>query len=214
MDEGSGRTRGPLTWSAAYAWVQAKLVALRVALQSLPIVGLLLIQPVRQHLWALTQAILTALFGTIGIWVVALVISIKTNPVSLAPAWVELTKATLRGDVLIVVPSLVAPVFLLLFVTKDNPRIRRHQIGLFAFAILVSAAVSFVYLTKIASNVPDNGFLVAVSRLCFLTACAVLYLYFLLKDLPDELLPQIQASGANVERDLVEMRRERSHEAH
>jgi len=107
----------------------------------------------------------------------------------------------------ILIPSLVAPLYLLLATLKNNDRVRRHQIALFSFAALLSLVTIFFYDRRISNQTGNVPGLVWSSAVTFVVAFVLLYLYFLLDDLHGSLLKRIQSSGDSLTKDVLALRK-------
>jgi hypothetical protein len=159
--------------------------------QHFPAVGLVFSLTPREQLPALRDASLSFCLGTIGAWLAPTILALENaRPMNIQSVFDRLILASEQGDVLILVPSLVVPLFLLIFeLLDDNPKILRgHQIALFLAWLGLTAVSMGIYITKVASSVADVRFLVGSSVIAGVMCFVALYLYFLLLHLPQDVL--------------------------
>jgi hypothetical protein len=183
--------------------------AARQKVERVPGLGLVSMVPFIKHPLALRDAVITIFFGTAAVWLSPIILMLEqANPVGWQPVFANLLKATSRGDVLILVPSLVAPLYLLLAILKDNRLMRLHQVTLFIFAALISIGMLAIYVTKVADNIADKSFLLTASKWGIGLSSGTLYLFFLLDYLPDNLLSDLQARSTTLKDDVLSLRKQ------
>jgi hypothetical protein len=153
---------------------------------------------------------ITAFLGSIGVWLAPIIIVAETTrPFAFTPIVQKLSAAALHGDVLIVVPSLLAPLLLLLAVLKDNSLLRMHQISLVVLALIFGSIAVVLYVTKIANNVADDNLLRGASTVCFAASLFLLYFHSLEDSLkPETVLEIVRREGATVAEKLTHLRGE------
>lgn len=124
------------------------------------------------------------------------------------PIVANITTATIKGDVLILVPALIAPLYLISVSLVDNPNLRKHQTAVLACSLLLAGGTLLVYVTKIANTVADSNFLLKWSEWGFFAAFVLLYFYFLQTHLQGkDALPALQEANAPLTEELSAMRR-------
>ncbi len=129
---------------------------------------------------------------------------------AISPVIVNLSKVMGHGDVLILVPALIAPLYLLsIALLYSSPPLRTHQWTIFILSGGLAAATLLVYVTKIANNVADTDFLVGCSKYAFVFAFALLYGYFLQTHLDgSDAVHPLQESNAALGVELERLRGE------
>ncbi len=200
-----------LTWESfkdeIRPW-QDRLRVLRQRLEGLPGFGIVFMVPASGHILALRDAFIIAFFGSIGLWLAPVVSALEmANPMTFTAIFSNLKSATTRGDALILVPSLVGPLYLVVAGLSDNPKRKRHQISLFVFAILIAAGSLVIYVTKIANTIADPQFLIHASTMGFFISFVVLYLYFLTAYIPGDVLPALQNAPKSLTEQVLELRK-------
>jgi len=143
---------------------------------------------------ALLSAFLSVFFGSIGIWL----------PLSISYGIDPNAKLVAR-DIFILVPSLVAPLYILLIYLSRGARLRSHQVALILLSSMLSI-VSLVYWARSSSSPKDN----LTSYLCWMIAVSffLLFYYYLHLNVNDaEVGDEVKSSEKSVAADLVEIRK-------
>ncbi|HEV2737573.1 MAG TPA: hypothetical protein VGU66_03245 [Candidatus Elarobacter sp.] len=172
-------------------------------LEATPALGLLLVVSWKKRRLAFRDSFITVCCGLVGIWLPLL---LRYGIDAQATFDESMTKVALRGEVFILVPSLVAPLYLLLAALKDNKRMRRHQVGLFTYAAIASMLALFFW-GRNAHAEHVNTALVAQSAFAFLSAFGLLYLYHLVTDLPDSVLEGFKRTSKSLTTDVINRRK-------
>ncbi|MDB5071116.1 MAG: hypothetical protein JWM87_2227 [Candidatus Eremiobacteraeota bacterium] len=180
------------------------------AIKKIPIIGLIFSSSLRKHGIALSLAVLAVFAGALGVWLPALVhVLHESTPFGLEPILARVNMTTAKnGELLILVPSLLAPCGLLLFGPWKEADRLWHQIGIIAVTALVYLAAVVVATTQLSGGVKDTHALISASWIGLLLAMIMLYLYELL----DRLSPNVFSSNDAQERNLLNQlldRRER-----
>jgi len=180
-------------------------------LQHTALIGLPLSASRHQQLAAVRNALISLAIGTLGVWLAPAVWGLQhLNPFSFGPLLGKLGAVADRGDAIVIVPSLLVPLFLVLFELGKEQSVRKHQVWLLGIWLVITFVSAIVYVTLVASTVADT---VLLTRLSFglLVACLVLlYLYYLLESVPGNPLQELRQEGADlVERVAERMRAQR-----
>src|SRR5580658_9384350 len=137
--------------------VQELPALLRRLFEAIPAIGLIGMVPFRGQVRAVLYSFITIVAGSIALWLAPMVSSLEHDvPVTSSAVLGRIAAASLKGELLILVPSLLAPLFLLIFALTNNQRMQTHQKGLFMGSIMIAAASLLIYVTKIANNVADQ----------------------------------------------------------
>jgi hypothetical protein len=171
-------------------------------LQLTPAFGLILLANWKQRRIAGRDAGLTVLFGAIGVWLpLALHYGIDTQPTFTQ----NLHNVADRGEVFILVPSLVAPLLLLMAALRQNTRMRRHQVGLISYSLFASA-LALIFWAR-SSHGQSVDFWLAIWTLgAFVTSFVLLHVYFLSINLSDSVLEQVKGTSKSLTAAAVSLR--------
>jgi hypothetical protein len=201
-----------LVVAAVAAVVAVRLIGPRrcfVFIQRLPGVGLVFSMTPGGQLLALRDASCTFIVGTIGAWLApAIRVMQNARPVTWPALADRLRDASTKGDFLILVPPLIVPLLLLLFLLiRENPRVMRgHQIVLVVVGLILTGISMTIYITRVASQVSDQRFLIGSSTWSMTICLVALYLYFLLYHLPNDFVARLQQEQTDLT-DRVHARR-------
>jgi len=172
-------------------------------LEGTPGFGILLVASAKKHRLAARDSLLTVICGAIGVWLPILFRYGKDAQTTIDDS---LAKVAARGDLFILVPSLLAPLFLLLAALKDNKRMRRHQVALFVFSA-IAALLALLFWGRIDPNQTLDVWILRQSVFAFVSSLTLLYLYFLAADLPDTVLDKFKRSSTDLTTQVVERRK-------
>lgn len=172
-------------------------------LEAIPAFGLLFLAPAKKHRLAARDSALIVGFGAIGIWL-PLVLHYGLDAHATFDARLE--NIALRGDIFILVPSLLAPLYLLLGGLRDNTRMRRHQVGLFTFSVLASAIALIFWDRSSSSNSVDVGLVLQIVFSLFVSFL-LLYVYYVSADLPTSVLETVKKTSATLTAGVLKRRK-------
>ncbi|MEA2719121.1 MAG: hypothetical protein QOJ39_985 [Candidatus Eremiobacteraeota bacterium] len=208
-----------LAAAGLYIWRRARFAGAGIILyarqlwsatKKVPVIGLVFSSSLRKHAIASSLSLLAVIAGALGVWLPALVYVLHASAPfgpQLILTRVNVTTAT-NGELLILVPSLLAPCGLLLFGPWKEAARLWHQVGIIAVTALVYLAAVVVATTQLSGGVKDTNALVLASWVGLALAVIMLYLYELL----DRLSPNVFSSNDAEEKNLLNQlldRRER-----
>lgn len=184
-------------WRGIQKWAEPK-----------PVLGLIAVAPLGVQGRALWYAFVTATVGSIGLWLPQATKAVETQlHLGAAAVVANIVDATLRGEMLILVPALLAPLYLLLSSLGDDKRMETHQKWILTGAVLLGGGTLWVYVIKITNTVADNNFLFDASLVGMVSTFLLLYLYFLQSHLSSEDAIHSLQDEANPMASELELRR-------
>lgn len=175
----------------------------RQRLESIPAVGVVFRVSWAKRRRALRDSAIIFLCGSIGIWLPLLLHYGIDAESTFRDSLLAVVK---RGDVFILIPSLLAPLYLVLASLKENSQVRRHQVGLVTFSAIVSLMALFFWGRVNANTIISRPLII---EMAFTTSFAFLltYIYYLMSGSPDNALTDLKNSSKALTTQVLQRRR-------
>jgi hypothetical protein len=160
----------------------------------IPLLGLLVKVPAWEKVLAFRDAAIIGILGTAALWLPGAFQAVHLSvPVSVAPIWFSVRQSLLKGDFLLLCPSMIAPALLLFFVPSGESRgLRSHQQAILGLAILICVLTLLEFAIFISAGIKDTAFLTWTSNWLLSITLVILYFLLLLQRVPNDAAAQAQ----------------------
>jgi hypothetical protein len=177
------------------------------SLQRMPLFGPLFRVKFTAQIPVAREAAVTVAMSTIPFWLGGYVLVLLSNSTKNWDLYTTSVSRTFeRGELLVVGPSLLAPVILLVWKTwPERDRIQKGTLVILSVALMLLSTIPFAL--ELAKVVPDQPYVVSISKVCLAAAVLILYVHLVGDSLQPADIGLAQEQGERNLRDRLVSRR-------
>lgn len=185
--------------AALFNWVRSAYRTCMLWFSRIPMIGLLAEVPLLEKGLALRDGGVIWILGTAALWLPGAFTAVHASvPVTLEPVWSAVGLSAMKGEFLLLCPSIIAPALLLFFGPWDNRPMRGHQLAILGASILVSVLTVIEFAILVSAGINDKSFLSTTSYWLLAITSFLLYFNLLLERVPNDAPQQAQLDEAKL----------------